>query len=63
MKRVNGELLKNGAPHKNMRMFDVAMTPPDLLSPQNKLEIRDRKTLPCLALPWRSGVVGSSSGV
>ena len=38
--RVNRELQKRGAPHKNMRVFAVSMTPPELLA-RDGLDIRD----------------------
>lgn len=38
--RVNSELQKRGAPHKNMCMFGVRMTPRELLDPNNHLDIR-----------------------
>ena len=39
--RVNSELQKRGAPHKNMHMFGVRMTPRELLDLNNPLDIRN----------------------
>jgi hypothetical protein len=44
VRRVNGALERHGGPNKNMRVFAVSMTPTELLSQRDKLEIRDRES-------------------
>jgi tRNA pseudouridine(38-40) synthase len=41
VKRVNSELQSRGAPHKNMHLFSVMMTPKELLDSRDRLNIRD----------------------
>lgn len=41
VKRVNAELQRRGAPHKNMHLFSVMMTPKEYLDPRDHLNIRE----------------------